>query len=128
MTFADKAHRFCMCLFRKSDEAFGVLQTALVKERMTHIKDELERIGENGWVQDGLLRNINRGPFYLYGLNLIPAYISNHMPSKERDEITYPFPNIISATPDVWEWISKSIPHFIMDLFTYSHWSKVKPC
>ena len=36
-----------------------------------------------------------RGAFYEYSLILIPAWISNHMPSKEWDEITYPFPNLI---------------------------------
>ena len=32
---------------------------------------------------------------------LLLAWISNHMPSKVRDEITYPFPNF----SEVWEWI-----------------------
>ena len=33
------------------------------------------------------------GPFYWHGFTLIPAWISNHTPSKMWDEITYPFPN-----------------------------------
>ena len=33
-----------------------------------------------------------------HGLTLIPAWISNHMPSKVWDEINYPFPNF-SGTP-----------------------------
>ena len=33
------------------------------------------------------------GPFYQHGLPLIPALISNYMPSSVRDEITYPFLN-----------------------------------
>ena len=33
-------------------------------------------------------------PFYLHGLTLIPAWISNHMPCKVWDEITYPIPKL----------------------------------
>ena len=53
------------------------------------------------------------------GLALTRRWISNHMPSKMWDEITYPFPNFDGATIEVWEWISNFIPHFIMDLITY---------
>ena len=52
-------------------------------------------------------------------LTLIPAWISNHMPSKMWDEITYPFPNFNSCTVEVWEWISNFIPRLIMDAITY---------
>ena len=31
------------------------------------------------------------GPFYKHGLTLIPAWISNYMPGKVWDEITYLF-------------------------------------
>ena len=31
----------------------------------------------------------NWDPFYLHGLNLVPAWISNYMPSKVWDEIIY---------------------------------------
>ena len=41
------------------------------------------------------------GPFYQYGLTLIPASISNHMASKVWDEITYPFLNCNGATVEV---------------------------
>ena len=34
-----------------------------------------------------------RAPFYNDGLTLIPAWRSNHIPSRVWDEITYPFPN-----------------------------------
>ena len=37
------------------------------------------------------------------------------MPSKVLAEITYPFPNF----NEVWEWIIKFIPHFMMDVSTY---------
>ena len=33
------------------------------------------------------------GPFYLYQSTLIPAWLSNHIPSNVRDTIIYPFPN-----------------------------------
>ena len=42
-----------------------------------------------------------RGPFYYYGLTLIPAWISNHRPSEVWDEITYPFLNFNGATVEV---------------------------
>ena len=32
-------------------------------------------------------------PFYLYQSTLIPAWLSNHIPSNVRDTIIYPFPN-----------------------------------
>ena len=44
------------------------------------------------------------------------------MPSKMWDEITYQFPNFISATIEVWEWISNFILHFITDVISYSCW------
>ena len=34
------------------------------------------------------------GPIYLRGLTVIPAWISNHMPSKVWDEIGHPFQNL----------------------------------
>ena len=40
-------------------------------------------------------------PFYYHGLTLIPACISNYMPSKVWDEITNPFLNFNGATVDV---------------------------
>ena len=50
---------------------------------------------------------------------LFPTWISNHMPSKVWNEITYPFPNFNRETVGVWEWISNFIPHFTMDIITY---------
>ena len=38
-----------------------------------------------------VLTYISWDPFYSHGLTLIPAWISNHMPCKARDEITDPF-------------------------------------
>ena len=41
------------------------------------------------------------GCFYYHGLTLIPAWISNHMPSKVWGEITYPFLNFNGCTVEV---------------------------
>ena len=53
-------------------------------------------------------------PFYCHELSLIPARISNHIASKVWDEITYPLPNFICGTVEVWEWIGNFIPHCIL--------------
>ena len=37
------------------------------------------------------------------------------MPSNVQDEMTYPFPNFIGCTDEVWERLSKFIPYFIID-------------
>ena len=44
---------------------------------------------------------ISRGHFYWHGLTLISAWISNHIPSKVWDEITYPFLNLNGATVEL---------------------------
>ena len=43
------------------------------------------------------------GPFTNNGSTLIPAWISNNMPSKMWDEITYSYPNFNGCTVEVWE-------------------------
>ena len=45
--------------------------------------------------------------------------LSNHMPGKVWDEITYPFPNFNGCTVEVGDWISNVIAHIIMDDITY---------
>ena len=40
-------------------------------------------------------------PFYKHGLTLILAWISNYMPRKVQDEITYPFLNFNGCTVEV---------------------------
>ena len=40
-------------------------------------------------------------PFYWHGLTSILAWISDHMPSKVWDEITYPFVSFNRATFEV---------------------------
>ena len=42
-----------------------------------------------------------KGHFYLHGLTLIPAWISNYIHYKVWDEITYPFLNFNGATVEV---------------------------
>ena len=42
-------------------------------------------------------------PFYQHLLTEIPAWISDHMPNKVWDEITYLFRNFNGATVEVWE-------------------------
>ena len=71
---------------------------------------------------------VTRSLFYWYGLTLIPAWISNYIPGKVWEWITYPFSNFKSCTIEVWEWISNFIPHFIMDVITYpwEDWSSSK--
>ena len=53
-------------------------------------------------------------------LKLIPAWISDHMPSKMWDEITYTFSNFNGRAVEFWEWVSNFI--FIMDVITYTWW------
>ena len=55
-----------------------------------------------------------------HGITLIPPWISNLMPCKVWDEITYPFPNFNGATVEVWGCISNFTPHVIMDVITES--------
>ena len=34
------------------------------------------------------------------------------------NEVTYPSPSVNGCTVEVWEWMSISIPHIMMDLIT----------
>ena len=52
-------------------------------------------------------------------ITLIPAWISNPMPSKVWDEIAYPFLNFKGCTAEIWEWISDFTPPFILDIIIY---------
>ena len=47
------------------------------------------------------------------------------MPSKVWDEITYTFWNFNDCTVEVWEWVSKFIPHFKMDVIIFDAGIKV---
>ena len=46
----------------------------------------------------------SRGPFYLHGLTLIPAWISNCIHDRVWDEIINPSPNFKGTTIQVWDW------------------------
>ena len=50
------------------------------------------------------------------GKNLI------YMPGKVWYEINNPLPNFNGCTVEVWECISNSIPHFMMDVIAYPCW------
>ena len=49
------------------------------------------------------LNNTSSVPFYLHGLNLTPAWITNHILGEVRDEKIYPLQNVNGFTVDVWE-------------------------
>ena len=66
---------------------------------------------EVGWIVVDLCLK-RQGPLLLTWFNFNP----------NMDEITYPFPNVNGGAVDVWEWRSNFIPHFIMDVITYSLW------
>ena len=51
------------------------------------------------------------GLFYIHGLTLIPARISDYIHYKVWNEISYSFPNFNSADVEVLEWISNFISH-----------------
>ena len=53
-------------------------------------------------------------PFYKHGITLITAWISNLMPNKVWDEITYPSLNLNGCSAEVKEWISNVFPHFMI--------------
>ena len=57
--------------------------------------------------------------FYLHGLTLIPAWISNYTHYNVWDEMTYPFLNFKDATVEVSEWINNFISHFTGYVITY---------
>ena len=61
----------------------------------------------------------SQDPLYQHELTLIPAWISNHLPSKVWNEIAHPFPNLSGTTIEVWERISNFIPQFIVGVITY---------
>ena len=65
-------------------------------------------------------RGILQGPLLLTWINFNPI-----MPTKMWDTVIYPFPNFNGATVEVWDSISNFIPHFIMDIITYSCWESI---
>ena len=61
----------------------------------------------------------------LLELTLIPAWKSNHMPSKVWDEITYSCLHLNGCIIGVGEWISNFIPNIIIGASTYPCWDKL---
>ena len=55
-------------------------------------------------------------------ITLTPVWISKYIHYKMWDEITYPFPNLISAIVDVWEWIINFVTHSTTNVLTYPCW------
>ena len=64
---------------------------------------------------------------YIILVDLLPlvghVWISNHIPSKVWDEITYPFPNFDGCIGEVWKWISKFISYLVMGVITHATWT-----
>ena len=78
---------------------------------------------ESTWRALTPVRNLQVGFLWRLGpleLTWIRTGISNHMPSKMWDKVTYPFPNFNGATVEVWEWKRNSITHFIIDIIIFS--------
>ena len=63
----------------------------------------------------------HHGPLLLTWLNSNP---NMEMPSKLRDEITYPFTN--GTTGEVWKWITNFFPNIIMNVITCPSWDQTK--
>ena len=81
---------FMFCCFIKWCVWFIVCQVVIhVSLHLLWVGDTIWCCG-SGWGNDGM------SPGHVL------AWISNHMPDKVWDEITYPFPNF----NEVWEWIS----------------------
>ena len=66
------------------------------------------------WIQ---LMNVHSAPISLTKINLITAWISNHIHYNAWDEITYPFP----ATP--WKFKNGKITssHTLLDMWLLIH-------
>ena len=59
--------------------------------------------------------------FYLHGLNLVPAWISNHIRYKMWNAIIYSFANLSGADVEVWEWVSNSPQLLVGHMITYPY-------
>ena len=64
------------------------------------------------------------GPFYIYGLSLFPAWISNHTTSEVGDDMSYQNQNVNGCTDEVWELISNFIPYLITNVIIRPRWDQ----
>ena len=62
---------------------------------------------------------MQRVPISLPWIILITTQMKNHIHYEVWNEITHPLPNFNRATVEVWEWMSKFIPHFIGFVIIY---------
>ena len=79
----------------------------------------------NTWMRDQTWLPTDRGLLYQHVLILFTAWIliNNRMLSKMCELITFPLRNFNGCTAKVWECISNSTPHFIMDVTTSQCWN-----
>ena len=56
---------------------------------------------------------------FIYNLTKLSEIVTSVL-AKIESEITYRFPNFSGCTAYVWDWMSNSIPHFIMDVLGFS--------
>ena len=78
----------------------------------------------NGWVNTsdaGDLRR-HRAHYDVTVKRFEKLAISNQVPSKMWDKITYPFPNLNGTIIEGWEWIDDFTPHFMMGVITNLCW------
>ena len=66
--------------------------------------------------------HIIQGLLYLYGLTLIPAWISDYIHCEMWGEINHPLQNFKGTTVGVWEWTSNFTLKCIGHVITYPCW------
>ena len=71
------------------------------------------------WSRKPTLFALSNNFVWVCVINLIPAWVSNHIYYKMWDEVIYPSPNFNGGTVEVWEWISNFIPHFTGSVIAY---------
>ena len=85
-------------------------------QKSSPIRDHFLWVRPSQWETMLLCNDVSHcGPFYLHGLALIPAWISNFVHYKVSNEVTSlksPFPNINGSTVEVWKGICNFITHF----------------
>ena len=66
---------------------------------------------------------IYTGPFYWHKLTLIPARISNHLPSKVLMTLLIPFTGFDGCAVEVCEWISNFLLHVMVVVISPPCWN-----